>query len=92
MEKDLDKPHFSFLWGFSVGLISKINPYPLLLIFFILIGIFMSTSYNWKQDIKDMIEEEKKDMRRDSHLWLANLVALLCGLGSAYLLGYYLHL
>ena len=92
MEKDLDKPHFSFLWGLGVGIISRINPYFLFFILLILIGLFISTSYNWKQDIKDMIEEEKKDMRRDSHQGLANLIALFCGLGSAYLLGYYLHL
>lgn len=86
MEGYPDRPHFAFLWGFGVGVITQISWYITFFILFVLIGIFISASYNWKREVKDMIEEEKKDIRRNPNLWLANLTAIVSGIVLARLL------
>lgn len=86
------KPSVNFVGGFVTGIIVEINVYFalffLLILFFVLVGV----SFDWKQDVKYVVEEERAEIKNNSFRWLTNLVATLSGCGVASLLWDYLQL
>ena len=72
------KPYFNFLWGFTYGITLQINVY--IFIFIALAPhVLLMGPFGWKQGNKIMIEDQKREIKKDPWQWLVNFTALEAG-------------